>query len=85
MENKGIMTNEEAEYWDDYYTKNTIMPGPAKNRLLTGEGPVAHIALSLRDLDSDVAAYVRAQALATRQTNAQVVSAIIRKELVKSA
>jgi hypothetical protein len=85
MESKDIMTDEEAEYWDDYYTKNTIMPDPAKNRLLTGEGPVAHIALSLRDLDSDVAEYVRTQALATRQTNAQVVSAIIRKELVKSA
>jgi hypothetical protein len=43
------------------------------------------MALSLHDLDSAVAEYVRAQALATRQTNAQVVSAIIRKELVKSA
>jgi hypothetical protein len=21
-----IMTDEEAEYWDEYYTKNTIMP-----------------------------------------------------------
>jgi hypothetical protein len=81
MESKDIMTDKEAEYWDDYYTKNTIMPDPSKNRLLTGEGPVAHIALSLRDLDNDVAEYVRAQALTTRQTNAQVVNAIIRKEL----
>jgi hypothetical protein len=24
------MTDEEAEYWDDYYTKNTIMPDPDK-------------------------------------------------------
>jgi hypothetical protein len=61
------------------------MPDPAKNRLLTGEGPVARMAMSLRDLDNDVAEYVRTQAFATRQTNAQVVSAIIRKDLVKSA
>jgi len=24
------MTEEEAEYWDDYYTKNTIMPDLSK-------------------------------------------------------
>jgi hypothetical protein len=82
MESKDIMTDEEAEYWDDYYTRNTIMPDLAKNRLLTGEGPVARMALSLHDLDRDVAEYVCAQALATHQTNAQVVSAIIRKELL---
>jgi hypothetical protein len=85
MESKNIMTDKEADYWDDYYTKNTIMPDPAKNRLLTGEGPVARMALSLRDLDSDVAEYVRAQAAATGKTQGQVVSAIIRKELDKSA
>jgi hypothetical protein len=85
MESKDIMTDKEADFWDDYYTKNTVMPDPAKNRLLTGEGPVARMALSLRDLDSDVAEYVRAQAAATGKTQGQIVSAIIRKELDKSA
>ncbi|MDR3170529.1 MAG: hypothetical protein LBU17_02745 [Treponema sp.] len=82
------MTEEEGEYWDDYYTQNTIMPDPAKNRLLTGEGPVARMALTgriLGDVDSDVAEYVRAQAATTGKTQGQVVSAIIRKELVQSA
>jgi hypothetical protein len=85
MESKTIMTDEEAEYWDDYFTRNTIMPDPDKNRIRTGEGPVARMALSLRDLDSDAAEYVRAQALAARQTYAQAASAIIRRELAKSA
>jgi hypothetical protein len=79
------MTDEEADFWDEFFTKNTIMPDPAKNRLLTEEGPAAHMALSLRDLDSDVTEYVRAQAAATGKTQGQVVSAIIRKELDKSA
>jgi hypothetical protein len=87
MDIKYKMTEEEGEYWDDYYTKNTIMPDPAKNRMLTGEGPVARMALSkciIGELDSDVIEYVCAQAAATGKTYAQVASTIIRKELVKS-
>jgi adenylyl- and sulfurtransferase ThiI len=82
------MTEEEGEYWDDFYTKNTIMPDPAKNRILTGEGPVARMTLSNRimdSLDSDVIEYVRTQAAASGKTQGQVASAIIRRELAKSA
>jgi hypothetical protein len=62
MDSKYKMTDEEGKYWDDYYTRNTIMPDPAKNRLLTGEGPVARMAQSnliIGTLDSDVLQYVR--------------------------
>jgi hypothetical protein len=62
MDDKYKMTDEEGEYWDDYYTKNTIMPDPTKNRILTGEGPVARMTLSNRimdSLDSDVIECVR--------------------------
>jgi adenylyl- and sulfurtransferase ThiI len=64
------------------------MPGPAKNRILTGEGPVARMTLSNRimdSLDNDVAEYVRSQAAASGKTQGQVASAIIRRELAKSA
>jgi hypothetical protein len=87
------MTDEEGEYWDDHFTRNPPRVDPARNRILTGEGPVArmaryNMALSARildSLDSDVIEYVRVQAAATGKTQAQVASAIIRKELVKSA
>jgi hypothetical protein len=50
------MTDQEAEYWDDYYTKNTIMPD------FTKPGYFARKGLVLGDVDSDTAAYLRAQA-----------------------
>jgi hypothetical protein len=40
---KDIMTDEEGEYWDDYFTRNPPKVDPAKNRILTGEGPVARM------------------------------------------
>jgi hypothetical protein len=79
------MTDEEADAWDDYFTQNPPDVDPDKNRIRTGEGPVARMVLSLSDLDSDVAEYVCAQALASHQTYAQAASAIIRRELSKSA
>jgi hypothetical protein len=79
MENKEIMTDEEADFWDEFFTKNTIMPDPNRPGVLALTGRI------LGDLDSDVAEYVRIQAAATGKTQGQVVSAIIRKELGKSA
>jgi hypothetical protein len=31
----GVMTEAEAEYWDDYYTKNTVMPDLSKPGLFS--------------------------------------------------
>jgi hypothetical protein len=79
METKDIMTDEEADFWDEFFTKNTIMPDPNRPGVLALTGRI------LGDLDSDVAEYVRSQAAVTGKTQGQVVSAIIRKELIKSA
>jgi hypothetical protein len=50
MEIKTGMTNEEAEYLDDYYTKHTITPGP--NLLKLGIKPgFARKALKLMELE----------------------------------
>jgi hypothetical protein len=73
------MTDEEAEYWDDYYTKNTIMPDPDKPGYFARKGFV------LGDVDADTAAYLRAEAAATGQTQAQVVADLVREKLAKSA
>jgi hypothetical protein len=59
------MTDKEAEYWDDYYTKNTIMPDPDRPGVLALTGRI------LGDMDSDVAEYVRVQAAATGKTQGQ--------------
>ncbi|MDR3171435.1 MAG: hypothetical protein LBU17_07390 [Treponema sp.] len=72
------MTDEEADFWDEFFTRNTVMPDPDRPGVLTLTG---HI---LGDLDSDAAEYLRAQAATTGQTQGQVASAIIRKELVKN-
>jgi hypothetical protein len=79
MEDKDVMTNEEADFWDEFFTRNTVMPDPARPGVLAMTGRI------LGELDSDVAEYVRAQSAATGKTQGQVASAIIRKELAKSA
>jgi hypothetical protein len=88
MDSKDIMTDEEGEYWDDYFTKKPPTVDPAKNRILTGEGPIARMTLSNRilgNLDSDVIQYICAQSAATGETQSQVASAIIRMKMTKSA
>jgi hypothetical protein len=79
MEINDMMTDEEADFWDEFFTRNTVMPDPARPGVLALTGRI------LGDLDSDVAEYVRAQAAATGKTQGQVASAIIRRELAKSA
>jgi hypothetical protein len=73
------MTDQEAEYWDEYYTKNTIMPDPDK------PGYFARKGLVWSDIDAGTAAYLRAQAAATGQTQAQIIAGLVREKLAKSA
>jgi hypothetical protein len=75
MEHNKIMTEEEAEALDKYFTDNTIMPKPGKPGVLTRMG------LLSGELESEVAEYLRAQAAATRRTQAQIVGDLVRKEL----
>jgi hypothetical protein len=67
MKQQGIMTDEEAYALDAYLTENTVMPKPGSPGVLTRMG------LLSGELDPDVAEYLRAQAAATRRTQAQVV------------
>jgi hypothetical protein len=75
MESQDIMTDEEADALDDYFTQNTVMPKPGKPGVLTRMG------LLSGELESEVAEYLRAQAAATRRTQAQIVGELVRKEL----
>jgi hypothetical protein len=73
------MTDQEAEYWDDYFTKNTIMPDPDKLGYFARKG------LVLGNLDPDVTEYLRTQAATTGQTQAQIANTIIREKFAKGA
>jgi len=70
------MTEEEAYYWDDYYTKNPPKPGPNGTGFFTQR----KAALSIT-VDSETANYLTAKAFADHKTPAQIVSEMVRKEL----
>jgi hypothetical protein len=75
MEHHKIMTEEEAETLDTYFTDHTVMPKPGKPGVLTRMG------LLSGELDPEVTEYLRTQAAATRRTQAQIVGDLVRKEL----
>jgi hypothetical protein len=79
------MTDQEAEFWDDYYTKNTIMPDPDKPGYFARKGLVLGSLDDSSRLDPDVTEYLRTQATATGQTQAQIASTIIREKFAKGA
>jgi hypothetical protein len=73
------MTDEEAEYLDDLWTRTTPEIDPDK------PGYFARKGLVLGYLEPDVIEYLRAEAAATGQTQAQVASTIIREKIAQSA
>jgi hypothetical protein len=80
IERKTGMTDAECGQWDEYYTKNTVDPGP--NLLKLGVKPgFARNTLLLSELDGDVAEYVRAQAQTTHKSQARVINDLIREKI----
>lgn len=70
------MTEEEAHYWDDYYTKNPPKPGPNGTGFFTQR----KAALSIT-LDTETANYLTAKAFADHKTPAQIVSEMVRERI----
>jgi hypothetical protein len=75
MEHNKIMTEEEAEALDEFFTQNTVMPHPGRPGVLTRMG------LLSGELDPDVTEYLRAKAAATHRTQAQIIAELVHKEL----
>jgi hypothetical protein len=74
------MTDEEADYWDEFFTKNPPQVDPAK------QGGYFTRQRELLDvLDKTAAAYILTRAEADRITPAQVISALVRKEIAAQA
>jgi hypothetical protein len=70
------MTDEEADYWDDYYTKNPPkVSGNGKNGFF-----VKHKG-NIVILDDLSAAYLHARAESTRKTISEIISELVRKEI----
>jgi hypothetical protein len=69
------MTDEEAEYWDEYYTKNPPKVDPAK----------ARYAVRMVALDDFTADYLVTKATATHKSPTEIVGELVRGELARAA
>jgi hypothetical protein len=70
------MTEEEAHYWDKYYTENPPKPGPNG----TGFFSRRRAALSIT-VDSATADYLTAKAVADHKTPAEIIGEMVRERL----
>ena len=72
------MTEKEAEYWDEYYTKNTIMPDMSK------PGFFARKYGMMVRLDPETTRFLAAQAESTRKTPSQIIGEMVRERIAAS-
>jgi hypothetical protein len=74
------MTDEEADYWDEYFTQN-----PPK---VSGDGTngffARHKASRMVALDDLSTNYLTTKAIAVHKTLAELISELVRKEIVSS-
>jgi hypothetical protein len=75
------MTDEEAEYWDEFYTRNTIMPDVTKPGFFARQRERQQHAL-LTAVDNVSVAYITPLAEASQQPPAERIGKLVRKELV---
>ena len=71
------MTEEEANYWDDYYTKNPPVPGPNGTGFFTQKRKTARC-LTIDSLSAD---WLLTKAIAVHKTPADIISELIQKEI----
>ena len=71
------MTDEEADYFDEYYTKNPPIPGPNGSGFFTQQRKAAR-SITIDDLSAD---WLLTRALATNKTPAEIISDMVQKEI----
>jgi hypothetical protein len=69
------MTDEEANYWDEYYTKNPPRVDPAKN------GGFAKKSFRMIALDRLSEDYLLTRAIATHKTPTELISEMVRERI----
>ena len=79
------MTDEEADYWDEYYTKNPPVPGPNGTGFFTQQcnDPSVRAARSVTidDLSAD---WLITRAIATQKTPAEIIGELVRERIAAS-
>ena len=71
------MTDEEADYWDEYYTKNPPVPGPNGTGFFSQRRKAAR-SITVDDLSAD---WLLTKALAAHTTPAEIISSMVQKEI----
>jgi hypothetical protein len=71
------MTDEEADYWDEYYTKNPPVPGPNGTGFFTRHRKAAR-SVTIDDFSAD---WLMTKAIAARKTPAEIISEMVQKEI----
>ena len=71
------MTDEEAEYWDEYYTKNPPTPGPNGTGFFSKQRKAAR-SVTIDDLSAD---WLMTKAIASQKTPAEIINDMILKEI----
>ena len=71
------MTDEEADYWDEYYTKNPPVPGHNGTGFFTQRRKSAR-SVTIDDLSAD---WLMTKAIADHKTPAEVISDMVQKEI----
>jgi hypothetical protein len=72
------MTDEEAEYWDDYFTKNPPKLGP------NGSGWISQREARLLGMDDVATNYLKTMAEATHQSVGKVINELVREKIAAS-
>jgi hypothetical protein len=71
------MTDAEADYWDEYYTKNPPKPGPNGTGFFTQQRKTAH-SITIDSLSAD---WLLTKAIAAQKTPADIISDMVQKEI----
>jgi len=69
------MTEEEAEYWDEYYTKNTIMPDFNKPGFFARK-----YGMTVK-IDPETTKFLAAQAEATQKSFSEIIGELVREKI----
>ena len=74
------MTDEEADYWDEYYTKNPPIPGTNGTGFFTQQRKAAR-SVTIDDLSAD---WLMTRAIATQKTPAEIIGEMVRERIAAS-
>jgi len=74
------MTDEEADYWDDYYTKNPPTPGPNGSGFFTKMRKNA-CSITIDDISTN---WLINKAKASNKTPADIISELVREKIAIS-